>query len=88
MAFTHSRAAHEHRCLERARAYFVEMRGAVAATRRAADIAALPLVSWRDRPLRTLRCSADFGCGPHDVNVPEYVCWMLIALPAFRCPYH
>jgi hypothetical protein len=72
----------------RARAAFVELRGEAEAARRAAEIQQLPIVQWRGRTLYTLRCRADFGRGPHDVNVPEHVPWSLIDLRAFRCPYH
>lgn len=79
---------HERRALDRTRAYFIELRGARDAARRAAEIAALPSVEWKGHRLRTLRCLGPFGRGPHAVNVPEYVCWSLISLEAFTCPYH
>jgi len=86
MSFTYIRYAE--RCLRRTRDAFVELCGEHAARQRAAAIAQLPVVEWRGRALRTLRCAADFGRGPHNVNVPEYVCWALISLEHFRCPYH
>ena len=67
---------------------FVEARGSAASVRRAAEITALPLVAWKGRDLRTLRCHATFGNGPHDVNVPEALLWAVIDLRAWRCPHH
>jgi len=79
---------HDDARAQRMRQGFIDDRGETAAARRAAEIAALPLVVWRGRRLRTLRCRADFGAGPHDVNVPEAVLWALIDVGHFRCPYH
>lgn len=73
---------------ERARLAFLEGCGEAAADRRAREIASLPLVVWKGRTLRTLRCNGETGRGPHDVNVPEQHLWALIDLRAFRCPYH
>lgn len=81
-------AVRERRARDRARAHFIELRGPAAAEVRAREIAALPVVEWKGRTLHTLTCRAEFGRGPHDVNVPEYLCWSLIALDHFRCPYH
>jgi hypothetical protein len=55
---------------------------------RVAEIAALPAVRWKGRLLFTLTCQADFGKGPHPLNVPETLLWQLISLENFRCPYH
>lgn len=57
-------------------------------TQRAAAIAALPQKDWRGLPVYQVRCSGDFGRGPHDVWLPEYVLWSLIDLRAYRCPFH
>lgn len=72
----------------KAQAAFRQTRSSSEMRARAAEIAALPTVDWKGRRLYTLRCAADFGNGPHDVNVPEYVLWSLIDLRAFRCPFH
>lgn len=74
--------------LERTRQHFVEAYGQAAATRRAAEIAALPAVLWREHELRTVRCHGDFGRGPHDMHLPERVLWSLIAIDMYRCAYH
>ena len=72
----------------RARAAFVALEGEQAAARRQVQIAHLPIVEWKGRLLYTVRCDAQFGKGPHDVNVPEHVLWALLDLRAFRCPFH
>jgi hypothetical protein len=87
MSFTRS-MRYERRCLDRTRAYFLELRGAHDAARRAAEIEALPIAEWKGHRLRTLRCLGPFGRGPHLVHVPDYVCWSLISLENFTCPYH
>lgn len=46
-------------------------------------IAALPLVEWKGRPLRQLRC-----WGGHLYNVAESLPWQLIDLGHFCCPWH
>lgn len=56
--------------------------------RREAEIAALPVVEWKGRRLRTIRCHGTTGKGPHDYNVPESFLWALISLQRFTCPYH
>ncbi len=48
----------------------------------------LPTVVWKGRRLYTITCHADSGKGPHVLNVPEALLWQLIALEAFRCPWH
>lgn len=73
---------------ERAKAAFVEWRGEADAAHRQAAIAALPIVEWKGKTLRTLRCQGETGRGPHDVNLPEQHLWALIDLRMFRCPYH
>lgn len=56
--------------------------------KRAAEIAALPVVVWKGQRLRTLRCTGTTGRGPHDQNVPEDLLWHLIDMRTYRCPYH
>jgi hypothetical protein len=62
--------------------------GPVGTARRQAEIDRLPVVVWKGRTLYTLRCVGTSGKGPHDVNVPEGLCWALIGLDHFRCVYH
>lgn len=81
-------AEREQRAAERARGYFRHLRGESDEQQRAAEIAALPLVAWKGRPLRTLQCHGGSGRGEHDVNVPEWVLWALIGLQPWYCPYH
>jgi hypothetical protein len=76
------------RCLERARAAFVEIRGAAAVPTRAREIARLPAKSWRGVRVYAMTCEGPFGRGPHVQFVPEYVLWSLISLRHFFCPYH
>ena len=52
------------------------------------EIDALPLVEWKGRWLRTIRCTGERGRGPHPVNVPESLLWALIDFSVFRCQYH
>lgn len=73
---------------ERARAAFRQLRGLVSEAARASAIARLPTTMWRGHTLYTLWCDADFGKGPHRLNVSEQVLWSLIDLQHFRCPYH
>lgn len=72
----------------RARAAFLAWRGTEGDAERAAAIAALPTVVWRGHTLYSLTCCAEYGKGPHVVNVPEAVLWALIDLRMFRCPWH
>ena len=88
MTMTNPTAAHDARRAARARNAFVKVRGLAATQVREAEIARLPRVDWKGRPHYTLRCHGMSGKGPHDVNVPEALCWALIDLRAFRCPYH
>ena len=83
-----ARAPHQDARNARARAAFIEFRGEADAERRAAEIAALPAVTWKGRTLRTIRCHGTTGKGPHDVNVPESLLWSLIGLDGFCCVYH
>lgn len=79
---------HPQRQTERARQAFAEVRGTLATEARAREIAALPVIEWRGRTLRTIRCDGPYGRGPHAVNVPESLLWWLMSLQRFRCPYH
>jgi hypothetical protein len=72
----------------RARSAFRDWRGVEAEPARAAEIEALPVVTWKGRRLRTLRCHGTSGRGPHDVNVPESLPWTLIDVGRFLCPFH
>lgn len=79
---------HEVARTTRTRAIFREWRGEADEARRAAEIAALPLVEFKGRQLRTLRCHGTSGKGPHDANVPESMLWALIQLDRWVCVYH
>lgn len=83
-----ARAPHQEARNARAREAFVAFRGPEDEARRAAEIEALPVVEWKGRTLRTLRCHGTTGKGPHDVNVPESLLWSLIGLDGFCCVYH
>lgn len=72
----------------RARAAFVELRGAQEALVREVAIAGLQAVEWRGQTLYRFRCHGTTGKGPHDLNVPLALLWALIDFRAFRCPYH
>jgi len=72
----------------RAREGFRQARGVHNEPGRARAIAALPLVEWKGRRLRTLRCHGTSGKGPHDLNVPEALLWALIDLNGWLCPFH
>ena len=72
----------------RARSAFVAARGAEAEARRLAEIEGLPVVEWKGRTLRTIRCTGTTGRGPHDVHVPEALLWSLMDVARYRCPYH
>lgn len=58
------------------------------AEQRRQAIAALSTVVWKGRTLYTLRCAGTSGKGPHAVNVPIAMCWHLMSLTRFYCPYH
>jgi hypothetical protein len=73
---------------QRTRLAYREMCGEASEQQRAAEIEVLPVVEWKGRTLRTLRCRGSSGRGPHDVHVPEALLWSLIDLRAYRCPYH
>ena len=62
--------------------------GPTLAAEREAEIAALPIVVWKGRTLKTIRCCGTTGKGPHDYNVPESTLWSLISLKEFHCVYH
>lgn len=83
-----ARAPHAARRKADARAAFVQLRGDADAIQRQREIDALPVVMWKGRELRTLRCHGTTGKGPHDVNVPESLLWSLIGLDSFCCVYH
>ena len=79
---------HEARVLRDTQTQFRELFGDVAYLERELAILSLPIVEWKSVRLRTIRCTGDFGKGPHDYNVPESVLWDLINLDRFRCAYH
>lgn len=81
-------APHEVARTARTRAMFREWKGADAEAARAAEIAALPAVEWKGRPLRTLQCHGTSGKGPHTANVPESMLWALLTLTEWCCVYH
>ena len=72
----------------RAKDSFVAILGEDQVAERQRQIDALPTVQWQGRTLYTIRCSGDFGNGPHVVNVPESLLWALMSLEQYRCPYH
>ena len=76
------------RLVHRYRADAREMKGHAWVTQRRREIAALPVVVWKGQRLRTIRCTGDFGKGPHDMNVPEAILWHLLHFSRFRCAYH
>jgi hypothetical protein len=78
----------EDRILRDAMAFFREVRGDDEYARREAEIAAAPVVEWKGKTLRTLRCNGTTGKGPHDVHLAESRLWCLIDLRSYRCAYH
>lgn len=72
----------------RAREAFRDSLGPNAEMMRAAEIAALPSVTWKGKSLKTLRCHGTTGNGPHDCNVPEGLLWALLSLQDFHCVFH
>jgi len=72
----------------RLRQAFVDAYGEAAATVRQQQIDQLPVVDWKGKTLRTLRCLGPYGQGPHTQNVPEYLLWSLIDLRVWLCPFH
>lgn len=64
------------------------MRSEADTAKRAAEIAALPIVTWRGQIMRTIRCNGQTGRGPHLMNVPEHLLWALIDFRAYRCAFH
>ena len=81
-------AKHEDRIVSQMRVWFAGCFGAAGVLRREREIAALPLVEWKGRSLRSIQCHGDYGKGPHVVNLPESVLWNLIGLDNYRCVYH
>jgi len=79
---------HEEARTRSARALFASLRSPVEVEAREAFIAGLPLVYWKGKPLRTLRCNGTTGRGPHDRQVPESLLWSLIDPRRYHCPYH
>lgn len=55
---------------------------------RRAAIARLDSKDWKGVRLYLVRCDGDFGRGPHDQWIPEYILWSLIDVTRYRCPYH
>lgn len=73
---------------KRTHQFFIEVMGEGAAVTRAEEIERLPIVHWKGKTLRTLRCQGRTGRGPHDCNVPESLLWSLISLRDFHCVFH
>ncbi len=90
VAFTSNtqRAIVDERALARAQKHHLTEMGIASFFRRGEEINQLPKVAWKGRSLFTLHCNADFGKGPHDYNVPEFICWILLSLTSFRCAWH
>jgi hypothetical protein len=82
------RSPFEPRILADSRADYCDLYGPARTAKREQEIAALPRVTWKGHTLFTIRCTGDFGKGPHDYNVPESVLWNLMAFSRFRCAYH
>lgn len=82
-----SRLRYAGRCLPRTVAAFCEFR-AGEESERAAEIAALPSKDWKGLTVYQMRCDGDYGRGPHEVWLPEYLLWGLIDLRRYRCPFH
>ncbi len=79
---------HEDAKAARAQAAYLDIAGPERTAERAALIASLPVVEWRGRPLRTIRCTGLTGRGPHDMHVPESLLWSLIDPAQYRCVFH
>lgn len=81
---------HYGRVCARVRAVFTEVYrpGAEATERRVEEIAALSRKDWKGVTVFQVRCQGDFGKGPHDVWVPEYLLWGLISPRRFYCAFH
>jgi hypothetical protein len=56
--------------------------------KRDTEIEALPIVEWKGRRLRTIRCHGTSGKGPHNLNVDEALPWALMDINRFLCPFH
>lgn len=63
-------------------------RGIYEGEKRYREIQRLPTVEWKGKTLYTIRCHGVTGKGPHDVNVPLPLLWVLIDLGTYRCVYH
>lgn len=73
---------------DRARDAFTATQGIREAWVRHTEIELLPMVEWKGKTLRTIRCNGITGKGPHTVNVPDALLWALIDLRDWCCPYH
>ena len=78
---------HADRCLARTIKAFREFRPGEEEERRGA-IGRMESKAWRGVRVYRITCDGDFGRGPHDVWIPEYILWSLITLTRYRCPYH
>lgn len=78
-----NQAEYDARCAERARSAFAGFTSPIEMQERAGEIAALPQVDWKGRRFHTLRCLAG-----HDYNATEALCWSLLRLRHFACPFH
>lgn len=52
------------------------------------EIAALERKYWNGIEVFRVRCDGDYGRGPHDQWIPEYILWALIDVTRYRCPFH
>ena len=80
--------AHNEMLRERMRSAFEAEYGREARQLRERQIAELPAAEWRGQPLRTVACDGDYGRGPHQQNIPEYILWTLLDVKVYRCPFH
>jgi hypothetical protein len=81
------RLHHSQRSLLRTIAAFREYRPGEEGERRAA-IERVDSKDWRGVRVFRVHCDGDFGRGPHEHWVPEYILWSLIDVTRYRCPYH
>lgn len=82
-----TRLRYADRSLARTIAAFREYRPGEEEERRAA-IARVESKLWAGVRVYRVRCDGDFGRGPHDHWVPEYILWSLIDVTRYRCPFH
>lgn len=82
-----TRLRYADRALDRSVAAFREFRPGEEEARRLA-IAALASKPWGGMLVYRVSCDGDFGGGPHDQWIPEYILWSLIDVTRYRCPYH